>query len=49
MPLSLTVLPLGKYLKLTFEVKNLTDNRIADFRGFPLPGRAFFGTVEGKL
>ena len=47
--LSLTVLPLGKHLKLTFEVKNITDNRIADFRGFPLPGRSFFGTVEGKF
>jgi outer membrane receptor protein involved in Fe transport len=47
--LSLTVLPLGKHLKLTFEVKNLTDNRLADFRGFPLPGRSFFGTVEGKF
>jgi outer membrane cobalamin receptor len=47
--LSLSVLPLGKRLKLTFEAKNITDNRIADFRGFPLPGRAFFGTVEGKF
>jgi iron complex outermembrane receptor protein len=47
--LSVTVLPLGKHLKLTFEAKNITDNRIADFRGFPLPGRSFFGTVEGKF
>jgi outer membrane cobalamin receptor len=47
--LSLTVLPLGKRFKLTFEAKNITDNRIADFRGFPLPGRSFFGTVEGKF
>jgi iron complex outermembrane receptor protein len=47
--LSLSVLPFGKRLKLTFEAKNITDNRIADFRGFPLPGRAFFGTVEGKF
>ena len=47
--LSLTVLPLGKPLKLTFEAKNITNNRIEDFRGFPLPGRSFFGTVEGKF
>jgi outer membrane cobalamin receptor len=47
--LSLTVLPLGKRLKLTFEVKNLTDNQVADFRGFPLPGRAYFGTVEARF
>jgi iron complex outermembrane receptor protein len=47
--LSVTILPLGKRLKLTVEAKNITDNRIADFRGFPLPGRSFFGTVEGKF
>ena len=47
--LSVTALPFGKRLKLTFEAKNITDNRIADFRGFPLPGRSFFGTVEGKF
>ena len=44
-----TVLPFGNALKLTFEVKNLTDNHIEDFRGFPLPGRSFFGTVEGRF
>jgi outer membrane receptor protein involved in Fe transport len=47
--LSLTVLPFGKRLKLTFEVKNLTANQIADFRGFPLPGRSYFGTVEARF
>ncbi len=49
--LSLTLTPLGhnKHLKLTFEVKNLTDNQVGDFRGFPLPGRSFFGTVEGRF
>jgi iron complex outermembrane receptor protein len=46
---SVTVLPLGKALKLTFEAKNITDNQIEDFRGFPLPGRSFFGTVEGRF
>ncbi len=41
--------PFGKHLKLTFEVKNMTDNQVGDFRGFPLPGRSFFGTVEGRF
>jgi iron complex outermembrane receptor protein len=45
----LTLLPFGKALKFTFEVKNITDNRLADVRGFPLPGRSFFGTVEGRF
>ena len=39
--------PFDKRLKITFEVQNMTDNQVGDFRGFPLPGRAFFGTVEG--
>jgi iron complex outermembrane receptor protein len=47
--LTLTLLPLGPQLKLTLELKNLTDNRIADTRGFPLPGRSVFGIVEGKF
>ncbi|MGE3539434.1 MAG: TonB-dependent receptor plug domain-containing protein [Candidatus Tectimicrobiota bacterium] len=47
--LRITALPFGPRLKLTFEVKNVTDNQIADVRGFPLPGRSFFGTVEGKF
>jgi iron complex outermembrane receptor protein len=46
---TLTLTPLGKHLKLTFEAKNLTDNQVGDFRGFPLPGRSFFGTVEGRF
>ncbi|MBM3227228.1 MAG: TonB-dependent receptor, partial [Candidatus Tectomicrobia bacterium] len=46
---TLTAFPFGKHLKLTLELKNLTDNRIADTRGFPLPGRSVFGTVEGKF
>ncbi len=45
----LTLTPLGKRLKLTFEAKNLTDNQVGDFRGFPLPGRSFFRTVEGRF
>jgi iron complex outermembrane receptor protein len=47
--LRVTVLPFGKTLKLTFEAKNITDNQVEDFRGFPLPGRSFFGTVEGRF
>ena len=47
--LRVTALPFGQRLQLTFEVKNLTDNQVEDFRGFPLPGRAFFGTVTGKF
>jgi iron complex outermembrane receptor protein len=43
------MLPFGTRLKLTFEVKNLTDKQVEDFRGFPLPGRSFFGTVEGRF
>jgi outer membrane receptor protein involved in Fe transport len=45
----LTVVPFGQTLKLTFEAKNLTDNQVEDFRGFPLPGRSFFGTVEVRF
>ncbi len=45
----LSVFPFGKTLKFTFEAKNITDNQVEDFRGFPLPGRSFFGTVEGRF
>jgi hypothetical protein len=31
-------------IALTFEVKNLTDDQVSDALGFPLPGRAYFGT-----
>lgn len=31
---------------LLFEAKNLTDNRILDVAGYPLPGRSFFGSVR---
>ena len=33
-------------LVATFEVRNATDNQIEDVAGYPLPGRAFFGTVR---
>jgi len=44
--LGLSVTPPGRGLTVTFEIKNLTDEQTADFTGFPLPGRAFFGTVQ---
>jgi iron complex outermembrane receptor protein len=46
---TLMLTPLGQHLKLTLEAKNLSDNQVGDFRGFPLPGRSFFGTVEGRF
>ncbi len=47
--LRVTGLPFGKSVKLTFEVKNISDNQVEDFRGFPLPGRSFFGTIQGRF
>ena len=38
-----------KNLTFTFEVKNLSDARIEDFIGYPLPGRSCFGTVDLKF
>jgi len=39
----------GARLRLTFEVRNLTDNQVRDAGDFPLPGRAFFGGVQARL
>lgn len=36
-------------LRLLFAVNNLTDNRMLDLLGLPLPGRAFNGSLEGNL
>jgi len=33
----------------TLEVKNIGDNRIADLIGYPLPGRAFYITVNRDM
>ena len=33
-------------LRLTFEVRNLTNDQTRDALDFPLPGRSFFGTVS---
>lgn len=46
--LGLTISPWGSRLKIHLDLKNLTDNRIADVAGFPLPGRSFFATVEAR-
>ncbi|HUT55280.1 MAG TPA: TonB-dependent receptor [bacterium] len=35
-------------LDITVETKNLADDRIADVAGYPLPGRSYFITVQGK-
>jgi iron complex outermembrane receptor protein len=42
--IGLKVFP-NKSTTLTFEVKNLGDERVADVRGYPLPGRSFVGTA----
>lgn len=34
------------WMTVSFEAKNLTDDRIVDVVGFPLPGRSFFGRVD---
>ena len=36
-------------LSLTFEVKNATDEQVSDVLGFPLPGRAYVGTLIGRF
>ncbi|MBI4777043.1 MAG: TonB-dependent receptor, partial [Deltaproteobacteria bacterium] len=34
------------WLTATLEVQNITDKQYADFYGFPLPGRSYFGTIR---
>ena len=36
-------------LSITAEAKNISDNQISDFAGFPLPGISYFGTVNYQL
>ena len=36
-------------LSLTLEVKNATDEQVSDVLGFPLPGRAYVGTLIGRF
>ena len=33
-------------VQLTLEARNLTDRRVVDFGGYPLPGRAFFAGLR---
>jgi len=40
-------LPAG--ISVTMEGKNLTNNRIGDVAGFPLPGRSFFATIRYSI
>jgi outer membrane receptor protein involved in Fe transport len=42
--MGLKVFP-NKSTTLTFEVKNIGDEQVADVRGYPLPGRFFVGTA----
>ena len=41
--------PVGSSTELGWEVKNATDNQIADLWGFPLPGRAYFISLRQDL
>ncbi|MFC1526893.1 TonB-dependent receptor, partial [Candidatus Latescibacterota bacterium] len=36
-------------LQLAWEVRNLTDNQVADLWGYPLPGRAAFASIRYEL
>ncbi len=38
-----------KELTITFEVKNILDENEEDVIGYPLPGRAFYGTIDVKF
>jgi len=46
--LGISIYPLKK-LTLTFEIKNLSNARIEDVIGFPLPGRSYFATMDWKF
>jgi len=36
-------------VRVSFEGKNLGDERASDVAGFPLPGRTFFVACESRL
>ena len=42
---ALQIMFLSRALSLTLEGRNLTNNRISDVGGYPLPGRSFFVTM----
>jgi len=41
--------PVLASLTLSFEARNLTDDQTSDVAGFPLPGRAFYGTITATM
>jgi len=45
----ISVAPSAWPLRVTFEGKNLGDERASDVAGFPLPGRTFFLACESRL
>ncbi len=46
--LGITASP-ATWLTLNFEARNITDSKIADVAGFPLPGRSLFGKVRVRF
>lgn len=42
-------LTLFRSVRLTWEVKNLTDEQVADVWGYPLPGRGYFVGASGQF
>jgi hypothetical protein len=44
--ISISSAPFSGGLRATFEGRNLTDNRVSDVSGFPLPGRSFYLTID---
>jgi len=42
-------LALGSGVRLSWEVRNLTDNQVADLWGYPLPGRAAFASLHYQM
>ena len=41
----ITVIPVED-LSVTFEAKNIGNDRVIDVLGYPLPGRSYFGTIK---
>jgi iron complex outermembrane receptor protein len=41
--------PLGPAFEVTAEIKNITDERVEDVMGYPMPGRSVYGTVVYSL
>jgi vitamin B12 transporter len=41
--------PVGDAISMAIELRNLTDNQVADLWGYPLPGRAAFVSLDIDL